>query len=122
MLLLPAPHIERCFFETRFQPHLPAMELRWDADAPGVSDRAWYLPDDVCIKGPAPGRFGLTLHRRADNAYRLHVLWNRLCLAWEDLPRSEIMASSLSVILDALGTDLWYLLCQPIETSDRAAA
>jgi hypothetical protein len=117
MQQLPAPHIVRCYFETRFQPHLPAMELRWDPDAPGVADRPWFLPDDVCVKGPAPGRFGLTLHRHGDNSYQLRVLWNRLCLSWENLPRTEVMASSLPLILNALGTDLWYLLNQPIDTA-----
>jgi hypothetical protein len=122
MQQLPAPHIVRCFFETRFEPHLPAMELQWDADAHGVADRTWHLPDRVSLRGPAPSCFGLVLHRHGANAYQLHILWDRVCLCWEDLPRSEIMASSLSIVLAALGTDLWYLLDQPIDSGLRAAA
>src|SRR5437016_230033 len=51
---LPRPEVVRCFFEESFQPPLPAMVLRWDPDGPGVTERSWYLPDGVCIKGPAP--------------------------------------------------------------------
>ncbi len=110
MQQLPAPEIVRCYFETRFEPHLPAMELRWDPEVAGVAERTWYLPDNVC----------LTLHRHGDDTYQVRVLWNRLCLCWEHLPRTEIMASSLSLVLAALGTDLWYLLSQPIEAAPAA--
>ncbi len=120
MQQLPAPEIVRCYFETRFEPHLPAMELRWDPEVAGVAERTWYLPDNVCLKGPAPEHFGLTLHRHGDDTYQVRVLWNRLCLCWEHLPRTEIMASSLSLVLAALGTDLWYLLSQPIEAAPAA--
>ena len=114
MQQLPPPEIVRCFFETRFTPHLAAMELRWDSDAPGAAEQAWHLPDSLCLRGPAPERFGVTLYRRGPDRYELRVLWNRLCLTWEDLSRSEIMASSLALLLGALGTDLWHLLDQPV--------
>ena len=113
---LPRPEIERCFFERGFEPPLPAMDLCWDADAPGVAERVWYMPDAVLLKGPAPHRFGITIHRQGKDSYRVRVLWNRLSLCWDDLTRAQIMASSLALILNALGTDLWYLLNQGIES------
>lgn len=118
---LPKPEVVRCFVERSFQPPLPAMELRWDPDATGVADRAWYLPDNICLKGPAPERFGLTIRRRGDDAYQVRVCWNRLCLSWEGLTRVQIMSSSLAMLLQTLGTDLWYLLNQPIEAEIKAA-
>ena len=111
---LPKPDVIRCFFEKSFEPHLPAMYLRWNPDAPGVAERTWYLPDSVSLKGPAPERFGIMINRHGSDAYQVRVLWNRLCLSWGDLTRVQIMASSLALILNALGTDLWYLLNQPI--------
>jgi hypothetical protein len=45
----------------------------------------------------------------------VRVLWNHLCLMWDDLSRVQIMSSSIAIILSSLGTDLWYLLNQPIE-------
>jgi hypothetical protein len=114
---LPKPEVVSCFFEKSFEPHLPAMELCWDPDAPGVAERTWYLPDSVCLKGPAPYRFGITINRYGTDTYRVRVLWNRLCLTWDELNRVQIMTSSLALVLSALGTDLWYLLNQPIEDS-----
>ena len=114
---LPKPQVERCFFENSFDTPLPAMELCWDPDGPGVAERTWYLPGSVQVKGPAPERFGITINRLGADSYRVRVLWNRLCLCWEDLTRVQIMTSSLAIVLNALGTDLWYLLSQPIEES-----
>jgi hypothetical protein len=112
---LPAPQIIRCYFEDSFDSHLPAMELRWDPDVPGGAERTWYFPDCLSLQGPPPERFALTIRRCGDDAHDLRVLWNRLCLNWDALSRTEIMASSLTAILAALGTDLWYLLSQPVE-------
>ena len=88
--------------------------LRWDADAPGFVDRVWHLPDNVVLKGAAPLRFGITVERHGPNSFRVRVLWNHLSLIWERLSRTQIMASSLATILDAVGTELWYLLEQPV--------
>jgi len=118
---LPKPTVERCFFEHSFEPPFSAMELTWDPDAPGVMERTWHLPDGVVIKGPAPQRFGVTIHRLGNNSYRVRALWNRLCLSWEGLTRLQIMTSSLALVLSALETDLWYLLNQPVETTLLAA-
>jgi hypothetical protein len=119
---LPKPEVERCFFEHRFEPPLPAMELCWDPDGPGVAERVWHMPDSVLLKGPAPRRFGITIHRQGSDSYQVRVLWNQLSLRWDDLTRVQIMASSLAVILNALGTDLWYLLNQPVEEQDLVQA
>ena len=119
---LPKPEVTRCFFEESFDPPLPAMDLGWDPDGPGVAERVWHLPDCVLLKGPAPHRFGITIHRQGRDSYQVRVLWNQLSLRWDDLSRVQIMASSLTNILDALGTDLWYLLNQPIEECNLARA
>ena|ERR1700722_3871455 len=112
---LPKPDVARCFFERSFEPPLPAMQLHWHPDGPGVAERTWYLPDSVLLKGPAPQRFGITIHRQGRDSYQVRVLWNRLCLSWEELTRVQIMSSSLAIVLNALGTDLWYLLSQPVD-------
>jgi hypothetical protein len=119
---LPRPEVLRCFFEDSFDPPLPAMALHWDPEAAGVAECAWHLPDGVCVKGPAPARFGVVIHRRGEDAYHVRVLWNGLGLSWERLSRVQIMASSLAPVLAALGTDLWNLLVQPIAGTERSLA
>lgn len=119
---LPRPDVVRCFFEQSFEPPLPAMELRWDPDSAGAFERVWNLPESVLVKGPAPQRFGVTIHRLGENSYKVRVLWNRLCLSWDELTRRQIMTSSLVLVLGALGTDVWYLLDQPIEEALLQAA
>ncbi len=120
MQILPKPEITRCFFDKSFQPALPAMVLRWDPEAPGVMDRVWHLPGSVSFKGPAPERFGITIHRVDDDGYHVRVLWNQLCLSWESITRRQILTSSLALMLESLGTDLWHVLNQPIESDPRA--
>jgi hypothetical protein len=115
---LPKPEVVRCFFEQSFDTPLAAMELRWDPDGHGVAERAWHLPDSVMLKGPAPERFGIMIHRHGADSYQVRVAWNRLCLSWDGLSRVQIMTSSLAIVLAALGTDLWYLLSQPVEEEE----
>ena len=112
---LPKPKIKRCCFEKNAE-SVPGMELQWDGNTPGVMERAWYLPGGVVLQGPAPERFGITIHRLDKNSYRVRVLWNQLCLSWDGLSRVQIMASSLKLLLAALDTDLWDLLEQPAQT------
>src|SRR3954462_11295377 len=104
---LPKPEVVRCFFDKSFDAHLPAMELRWNPNAPGVAERIWYLPDSVSLTGPAPIQFGITISRHGHDGSRVRVLWNGLCLSWAELTRAQIMSSSLALVLNALGTDLW---------------
>ena len=118
---LPKPEVVRCFSVRSFDPPLPAMELGWDVDEGGACEHAWHLPERVTVKGPPPQRFGITIHRLGHDSYRVRVLWNALCVSWDDLTRVQIMTSSLAPILKALGTDLWYLLHQPVEELPLAA-
>ncbi len=122
MDLLPRPDVLRCTFDKTAQPNLPVMELQWDPDAPGVMDRNWYLPENVVLKGPAPTRFGVTIHRQSTNSFRVRVLWNQLQLAWENLTRTQILCSALASLLQSLGTDLWYLLEQPVSGEEITLA
>jgi hypothetical protein len=122
MSSLPKPEVVRCYHDSAFQPPMPAMILRWDADAPGLAERLWHLPNSLTVKGAAPTRFGITIQRQGPNAFRIRCLWNELGLQWTNLSRNQIMASSLAQVLAALGTELWYLLEQPLEELQTAAA
>src|SRR5262245_50451289 len=121
MNFLPKPQVIRCYFESTASPNVPAMQLRWDPDTPGVADRTWHLPGGVSVNGPAPEQFGVTIQRDGDNAYHVRVLWNHLFLSWKNLTRVQIMTSALAPLLRSLGTDLWYLLEQPIEKEAQVA-
>ena len=121
MDFLPAPDVVRCFFAKQFQPHLPAMELEWNADAPGVADRTWYFPNDIAIRGGAPRRFGVVIQRSAQDQYNVRLLWNDVCMVWANLRRTQIMTSGLSPVLQALGTDVWHVLEQPVDPEGHAA-
>jgi hypothetical protein len=116
MDFLPAPEVIRCYFDEGFQPHLPAMWLRWDADALGRSDRLWYLPEGVCLEGPPPERFGVNLQRLDTDDYAVRLLWNQSRLSWSSLTRVQLLTSALGPILRSLGTELRYLLDQPVKT------
>ena len=111
---LSKPEIERCYFDDRFDPAMSVMELCWDPDCHPVMERQWCLPDGVILKGPAPDVFGISVYRTGDDAYQMRMLWNRLSLSWDGLSRAEIMATTLPALLQVLGTDVWYLLNQPL--------
>lgn len=113
---LPKPEVVRCFRDRNLNGNVPAMELRW-RDAPGTAERIWHLPHGVTVHSPAPTRFGLTIERLGQDAYKVQLVWNHLTFAWNPLTRVQIMTSSLSLILQALGTDMWHLLHQPFEPS-----
>jgi hypothetical protein len=121
---LPAPEVVRCYFDDGFEPPLPALALRWPPDAAGAECR-WELPEDVSITGPPPRHFGVALRRRAPDTYTVRLLWDRTCLRWQALTRAQLLTSALLPLLEAVGTDLWYLLDQPVEDEpvlpDRAA-
>lgn len=114
---LPKPEVIRCFFDDSVAPHLSAMELRWHPEAPGSVERIWHLPENVRVYGTAPTHFGIAVTRLGNDAYKVQVLWNHLYLAWNPLSRVQIMTSSLSLILQSLGTDMWHLLHQPAHES-----
>jgi hypothetical protein len=114
MNALAEPEVLKCYFDEGFQPHLPAMRLRWRVDRGGPSERIWYLPDGVCLMGPAPEQFGVNIHRRAVDAYTIRLVWNKTRLSWPSLKRMEIMTSALAPLLEAMGTNLSFLLDQPV--------
>jgi len=115
---LPQPEVVSCFFAAELQPAFPAMHLRWNTGVMGLAERTWFFPQKVTLTGSAPERFGVTLQRHDADAYVLKVLWNHMFFSWQNLTRVQILASSLTPILRALGTDLWYLLNQPIDQSE----
>ena len=94
------------------------MQLRWRGD--GASERVWHLPKGVTIVSAAPTRFGMAIERVGDDAFTLRLTWNEVHFSWSRLRRADVMTSSLSLVLHALGTDLWDLLQQPV--SDALAA
>ena len=107
---LAAPEVLRCFFDDTFEPHLPAMCLRWN----GTRERLWELPEGVTLVGPPPERFGVSIRRVGRDAYCVRVLWDRSCFAWHSARRVQLLTSSLAPLLGAIGTDLRYLLDQPV--------
>ncbi len=121
---LPPPQVVRCYFDDGFTPRLPAMCLRWDRELLG-GERLWELPEGVTLAGPPPERFGVSIRRRGEDSYSVRLLWDRTCLTWDDLPRVQLLTSALAPLLGALGTDLWYLLDQPVRPAavpcERAA-
>jgi hypothetical protein len=120
MDFLPKPEVVRSFRDGNLKGSIPAMELRWHAETPGTVERVWHLPHGTTIHSAAPTRFGLAIERLGHDAYEVRLVWNHLTLAWNPLTRVQIMTSSLSLILQALGTDMWHLLHQPFEHA-RAA-
>jgi hypothetical protein len=121
---LPPPEVVRCYFDDAFAPRLPAMCLRWDPAAL-ADDRVWELAEGVQVVGPPPTRFGISIRRRGDDAYGVRLLWGRTGFCWDDLAHAQLVDSDLNPLLEALGTDLWYLLEQPVGSApappDRAA-
>jgi hypothetical protein len=111
---LPQPEVVRCYFDDSFHPRLPAMCLRWDADNGQGLERLWELPDGVCLAGPPPKHFGVSIQRRGADGYSVRLLWNHTGLTWSSLTRAELLTSALAPLLAAMGTDLWHLLDQPI--------
>ena len=78
----------------------------------------------VTLVGPPPERFGVSIRRCGADSYSVRLLWDRTYLTWGDLPRAQILTSALAPLLGAMGTDLWYLLDQPVKSAaayDRAA-
>lgn len=108
---LPVPEVVRCYFDETFEPHLPAMCLRWC----GVTtERLWELPEGVTLMGPAPERFGVSIERVGRDAYRVRLLWDNSSFVWQSARRVQLLTSALAPVLRAIGTDLWYLLDQPV--------
>jgi hypothetical protein len=117
MEALPRPEVLRRFTDATCQPPLAALGLRWDASA--RADRLWELPENICLTGPAPERFGFSITRQGGDSYAVRILWNRTHLHWPDLARVQLLASALAPLLAALSTDLWQLLAEPMRPTVR---
>jgi hypothetical protein len=113
---ISTPEVIRCYFDDDFTPPLPAMCLRWGPEGADETECLWGLPEGITLLGPAPRRFGFTIRRRGPNAYTVRLLWDRTGFQWRSVPRAELLGSALAPLLEALGTDLWYLLDQPVRT------
>ena len=54
---LPAPEVVRCYLDGDFDPPLPALALRWDADgsydASEAKNQVWTDADDAVARHPA---------------------------------------------------------------------
>jgi hypothetical protein len=68
------------------------------------------------MTGTPPQRFGVSIQRRNADTYTVRLLWDRTCLIWPGVARTQLLTSALAPLLAAMGTDLWYLLDQPIRT------
>jgi len=112
-MTLPEPEVVDCGFDDAFVPRLAVMRLRWPEPAVG-NETVWRLPEHVRLLGKPPEQFGIGIRRTATDCYHAYLLWNTLFLRWADLSSKELLSSSLPTLLAAMGTDLRYLLSQPI--------
>jgi len=122
MDILPRPQVLRSFAFRENELVLSALELSWSAEAPGSGLRTWHFPNSIRIQGPPPRQFGVTIRRLDVDCYAVRMLWNEVCLSWNNLKRVQILASALSPVLKALGTDLWPMLEQQMDRVPRSQA
>jgi len=118
---LPTPTILRRSFDESAGRIVPTFELRWHEGSEPPRERLWELPEQVSLVGPPPQRFGVTIECVGADAYAVVVLWDRTRLAWEGLPRVQLLASALAPLLKALGGDLRSALEQSARTGQRRA-
>lgn len=112
--MLPgSPEVLACYFDAGFSPPLSAMRLRWPGGE-GREVRTWLLPRGERLSSPPPDRLGITICRRAEDAYDVFLLWGAARFCWLSLCRDDLRRSSLSPLLHRLGTDLESLLAQPV--------
>ncbi len=111
---LSKPEVLRQGVDRETQPTVPALWLRWNDNAYPAAEKIWYLPQDVCLTGPAPQRFGVTIVRRGQDAYQVRLVWNDMSFSWQALRRVQLLSSALNPLLQALGQDLWQMLEQPL--------
>ena len=115
MEYLPKPEVLESCWEDDQPPTLAAMRLQWDPNMLGAAERVWRLPEGITLTGPAPERFGVTIVRKDLDAYSVRLLWNDIRFDWTALTRVQLLTTSLTPLLHALGQDLWSLLNQPIQ-------
>jgi hypothetical protein len=110
---LSEPDLVSCLVIEEVQPHMLAMRLHWpDDDTTGP--QIWDLPGNVQQFGPAPDVFGIVLHRMAFDGFDLRLWWDGTHFSWPHLSRRTIEDSCLGRLLSALGSDLGFMLDQPV--------
>jgi hypothetical protein len=120
---LPAAEVVRKFIDEAFDPASPVLVLHWPVGE-GQAERLWELPEGLTIAGQAPTRFGWRIRRTGQDAYSVRLVWDRTILAWQHLPRLDLLSCCIGSILAALGIQLWSVLEQPVAgpvRSPRAA-
>lgn len=106
---LTRPRIVRSYFVgPGSRPRLPVLSLEWDEVF--VKDRPWRLPGGLCVWGPPPQQFGLSVRSRGRDSHVVRLFWNQTHLTWRHLSRDELLGSCLNELLAALGADLWCML------------
>jgi hypothetical protein len=115
-LTLPAGEVIRQYLDDSFDPATPVWVLHWETGH-GPAERMWELPEGICFIGPPPRLLGVRLRRQAEDSYSMRLLWENTQLSWPALTRVEVLGSCLSILLRALGLDLWSMLERPLNRS-----
>ena len=110
---LPAPEVLRCYFDDTLEPQVPAMHLRWGNHR---LEKLWELPEGVTLLGPAPECFGVSVQRMERDVYHVRLVWDKSCFVWPSISRPQLVTSAITSVLRSLGTDLWEMLDQPVNT------
>jgi hypothetical protein len=113
MFSLPTPVVLNRSVDDTVEPALAYSALQWDRSA--VVERLWELPEGLSMISMPPVRFGLKVERVGGDMYRVHLLWDRSRLSWPALSRVQLLTTSLSPLLRAIGQDLGSLLDQPAQ-------
>lgn len=95
------------------------MNLDWKDAHASRKARVWPLPNGSSVAGPLPSHFGIEVHRHAADGYQVRLLWDESSFEWPSLRRQQLLDSSLVGILEAMGTDINYILDQPVHGSAR---
>jgi hypothetical protein len=111
---LPAPDVVSCRFDGGFAPALAVLCLEW----PTLAVRPWRLPGGWAATAPPPTRFGVRVLRARPDDYSVCVVWDEFALRIASTTARELRDSSLSGLLAALGSDLEYILAQPVEEGE----
>jgi hypothetical protein len=120
--LLSEPQIISCDHEDIFQPQSSVMMIDWRDDPRAARPRVWDLPGGIMVCSPAPVRFGLFIQRRDVDHYAVRLIWNHMSLSWQGLERRQLQDCCLHSLLAAIGTDLEYLLEQPVIESQQRSS
>jgi hypothetical protein len=115
---LPEPDLVSCLIIEQVQPHMMAMRLHWPDDL-ATRPQIWDLPAGKQQFGPAPECFGIVLHRVAFDGFELRLWWDGSYHSWPHLSRQAVIDSCLSRLLSALGSDLSFMLDQPVLPAPR---